>query len=104
MVRGQGLVGAVVVVTCLGLAGCATNPATGERQLSLVSESQEVQLGRQAAAQVERTLGFVEKPELAQFTSRFPSVVPLEQLATINQITDAAAPLPQGTLVKRVVS
>jgi hypothetical protein len=30
------------------LAGCATNPATGEKQFSLISESQEIQMGRQA--------------------------------------------------------
>ncbi|HJU72416.1 MAG TPA: M48 family metalloprotease [Gemmatimonadaceae bacterium] len=33
------------------LAACATNPVTGRRELSLISESQEVQMGQQAAQQ-----------------------------------------------------
>ena len=32
----------------LFLAGCAVNPATGEREVSLVSESQEIEMGRAA--------------------------------------------------------
>ncbi|MGQ0538383.1 MAG: M48 family metalloprotease, partial [Gemmatimonadaceae bacterium] len=32
-------------------AACATNPVTGRRELSLISESQEIQMGRQAAQQ-----------------------------------------------------
>jgi len=31
------------------LAGCATNPVTGRRELSLISEAQEIQMGKQAA-------------------------------------------------------
>jgi predicted Zn-dependent protease len=30
------------------LAGCATNPATGSKQISLVSSGQELEMGRQA--------------------------------------------------------
>lgn len=36
-------------VALLLLASCATNPVTGRRELSLVSESQEVQMGREAS-------------------------------------------------------
>ena len=50
--------------------GCATNPATGERQLSLVSESEEIALGRQADAEVGATLGLVEDPELQAYVER----------------------------------
>ena len=46
------------------LTSCAINPATGQRQLSLISESQEVAMGREAAAGVGQTLGFVDDPEL----------------------------------------
>ena len=31
------------------LSGCARNPVTGQTQLSLVSESQEIELGKQSA-------------------------------------------------------
>ena len=49
----------VVVLAAALWPGCALNPATGERQLSLVSERDEIALGRDGAQQVERTLGFV---------------------------------------------
>ena len=32
----------------LVIAACAVNPATGERQLSFMSESQEIELGRES--------------------------------------------------------
>ena len=38
-------------------AGCATNPATGERQLSLISESQEIQMGLEADPSVVSSMG-----------------------------------------------
>lgn len=40
-----------------GLAACATNPATGKRELMLVSEAQEIQMGREADADVRKTMG-----------------------------------------------
>jgi predicted Zn-dependent protease len=43
----------------LGLATgtCATNPVTGKRELSFVSESQEISMGREYAGQVSREMG-----------------------------------------------
>ncbi len=38
-------------------AGCAVNPATGEREISLVSEAQEIQMGREADAGIVAQLG-----------------------------------------------
>lgn len=35
------------VLLCVALGGCAVNPVTGEQQLSLVSERQEIQIGEQ---------------------------------------------------------
>jgi predicted Zn-dependent protease len=37
-------------------AACATNPVTGERQLMLVSESQEIELGKQSAEEVRQSM------------------------------------------------
>jgi predicted Zn-dependent protease len=37
--------------------GCATNPATGERQLSLISENQEIQMGLEADPSVVSSMG-----------------------------------------------
>lgn len=38
---------------------CATNPATGERQLMLVSQGEEIEMGRRGAEQVRSALGLV---------------------------------------------
>lgn len=51
-------------------AGCARNPVTGQMQLALISEAQEVELGRQGAAEVELTLGMVPDPELQAYVNR----------------------------------
>jgi predicted Zn-dependent protease len=39
------------------LAGCAINPATGQRQLSLMSEGQEIQMGREADPDIVASMG-----------------------------------------------
>ena len=48
---------ALVCLTFLGASGCAVNPATGEREISLISESQEIQMGREADAGIVAQLG-----------------------------------------------
>jgi predicted Zn-dependent protease len=40
-----------------GWIGCARNPVTGKSELALVSESQEIQMGQQAAQEVAQTIG-----------------------------------------------
>ncbi|TVQ38910.1 MAG: peptidase M48 Ste24p, partial [Spirochaetaceae bacterium] len=42
-------VAAAILVAMLfsGLAGCMTNPATGERRFNLMSMDQEIQMGRE---------------------------------------------------------
>jgi predicted Zn-dependent protease len=49
---------------------CATNPATGKRQLSLISESQEIAMGRAAAADVQQTVGLVTDAGLQRYVQR----------------------------------
>ena len=61
---------APVVGVLVVLAACATNPVTGKRQLALVSEAQEIEMGRQAAQDVARTLGLVENEELQAVVQR----------------------------------
>ena len=51
------------------LVGCATNPATGKRQISLYSEAQEIELGRNADQQFVAQLGLVEDEELQTYVS-----------------------------------
>lgn len=46
-----------IVALALVTAACATNPATGQRQLMLVSESQEIAMGREADLDVRKSMG-----------------------------------------------
>src|SRR6266849_9307631 len=49
---------ALVSVLCLALVdACATNPATGRRQIMLVSEAQEIEMGREADREVGSSIG-----------------------------------------------
>ncbi len=50
--------------------GCATNPATGETQLSLISEGQEIEMGRQGARQVRATMGLYDPDGLGAYVER----------------------------------
>lgn len=52
------------------ITACTVNPATGNRQLSLVSESQEIALGRQNDQQIVETMGLVDDPELQEYVDR----------------------------------
>ncbi len=61
---------AIAVVSVAGIAGCATNPVTGQRQISLISQSQEIQMGQQGSAEVEQSLGLVENNALQQYVQR----------------------------------
>ena len=51
------------------LAGCSVNPATGERQLTLISESQEIQMGREADQQITAQLGLYPDESAQQYVS-----------------------------------
>jgi len=56
--RSQKIATAALAVVCLiGLNACTLNPATGERQLTLFSEAQEIAMGRQAEPEVLATFG-----------------------------------------------
>lgn len=49
------------------LSACSTNPATGERQLILISQSQEIAMGRQYDPQIIQTFGLVEDDALQRY-------------------------------------
>jgi predicted Zn-dependent protease len=59
--------------TLLALAllasACATNPATGKREFTLMSEAQEISLGRESDAQVKAEMGVYNDPELQKYVS-----------------------------------
>jgi predicted Zn-dependent protease len=57
---------AIAVLLAVSIA-CATNPVTGERQLALISEAQELEIGRSAAAEVQSSIGLVDDAELQSY-------------------------------------
>ena len=57
------------VVTALVLAACATNPATGRRQINLMSEAQEISAGQEADAQVKKEMGIYNDANLQDYVN-----------------------------------
>jgi len=58
----------VTMIASAGVqAGCARNPVTGQLQLALISEAQEIQIGQEGAADVRRSLGLVADPVLQEY-------------------------------------
>ena len=49
------------------LAGCSVNPATGEQDLVLMSENQEITLGRSGHEEILQEYGKYDDPELAAY-------------------------------------
>jgi predicted Zn-dependent protease len=59
----------VLSVAVAMLAACATNPATGNKEFSLMSEAQEIQLGQEMDGQVRREMGVYEDAGLQRYVS-----------------------------------
>ena len=57
------------VVLAIGLVACAANPSAG-RTRRVMSEEDEIELGREAAAQVEQSMGFAGSAELHAYLTR----------------------------------
>jgi predicted Zn-dependent protease len=53
-----------------GFLSCAKNPVTGKSELSLVSESQEIQMGQQYAQQIVQTMGVYENQRVKDYVSK----------------------------------
>ncbi|MGB7297448.1 MAG: M48 family metalloprotease [Candidatus Aminicenantales bacterium] len=51
-----------ILVICL--MGCAVNPVTGKKELSLISESQELALGKQTDAEIRQQYGIYGDADL----------------------------------------
>jgi len=60
----------LISFTTLYYNGCAYNPATGERNLNLISESQEIQMGREADQQISASMGIYEDPQLQSYVDK----------------------------------
>ena len=61
---------ALAALGAASLTACATNPVTGRRELALVSESQEIQMGQQGAQEVVQSLGLVQDQALQEYVHR----------------------------------
>ena len=55
---------------CAATAACVRNPATGNLQLNLISESQEIDLGKQAAQDVDQSLGLYKDQKVEAYVAR----------------------------------
>jgi len=68
--RDPALLPAALVLFSLGASACSVNPATGQRQLALISEAQEIEMGRQADGQIRQSLGLYPDEEVQRYVSR----------------------------------
>ena len=58
----------LLVVACAVFAGaCATNPVTGKKQVSLLSEAEEQAIGQQQDAEIRREMGIYNDRGLEQY-------------------------------------
>jgi predicted Zn-dependent protease len=53
----------------VSLAACATNPVSGKREISLMSEAEEIAYGQQADVEIRREMGVYDNPELQRYVS-----------------------------------
>ena len=60
---------AAAALMVIATTACATNPVTGKKEISLMSEAQEVQLGQQMDPEVKREMGVYEAAELQRYVS-----------------------------------
>jgi len=59
-----------LISICSVLAGCATNPVTGGRQLMLISPEQELEVGQQYSLEVQKQLGGpINNPQIQSYIS-----------------------------------
>ncbi len=63
--------GLVWLFAAIAASGCAVNPATGKNQLMLVSEDQEIAMGRQADTAVITSIGLYADPVWQSYIQQF---------------------------------
>lgn len=61
---------ALGVAACLLTLACATNPATGKREFNLMSEAQEIALGKETHPQIRQEMGIYDDTALQQYVDR----------------------------------
>lgn len=60
----------VLLPGLLALHGCAVNPVTGKKDFVMMSEGQELAMGRQASAQINQQMPMVDSPALQSYVQR----------------------------------
>jgi predicted Zn-dependent protease len=60
---------ALVASAALTSTSCALNPATGQRQFSLMSESQEIAIGQEMDGQIRREMGIYDDKALQEYVA-----------------------------------
>ena len=73
----------LLVLAVLTFTTCATNPVTGKRQVSLISEQQEIQMGQQYDPQVVAEMGIYDEHVAAAEETCSPG--PRISLATFHE-------------------
>jgi predicted Zn-dependent protease len=97
---------AVLVAGAMLLGACAVNPVTGKRELSLISESQEIRMGQEGAQSVVNTVGLYPDSSLQAYVNRLGQSMALASerpqlpwsFAVVNDATVNAFALPGGSI------
>ncbi len=67
--QGSGIRLGLVFAVLITAAACATNPVTGKRQMSLLSEAEELAIGQQQDAEIRREMGVYNDVELERYVN-----------------------------------
>lgn len=81
---------ATAITAAVALVACTINPATGHRQLSLISEAQEIEMGRRAVPEVLTTFGEYPDEDMQRYVDQLG-----QRLAAVSERPD----LPWGFYV-----
>jgi len=65
------VLGFSVIGLIFWIISCAVNPVTGKQELMLLSESEEIDLGRQTDAEIVKEYGVLEDPKLTAYLNDF---------------------------------
>ena len=57
------------------VAACATNPVTGRRELSFMSEAQEIGIAQESDPQIKAEMGVYNDPELQSYVADMESII-----------------------------
>jgi predicted Zn-dependent protease len=68
-VRAPGAPACFLLTLLVTAAACATNPVTGKRQMSLLSEAEEIAIGQQQDAEIRREMGVYDDPALQRYVN-----------------------------------